>query len=421
MFRKVRFQLTFLFVLVTSLLLAVLLVVSFSLSANSQLSVRISAFTSQSFTVAEDIRDQNILTAEWLNTREETAGFHIYLWDNDVPLFHNTIHKDAFEYSLRPTAGSADILIGYHGLLPRVLLYDRQIAKNGSILQLYFLQPLDSLYTYLWRSLLVYLFLFILSTGLLSGFCWYFTGRLLAPLLASQKSQNRFISAVSHELRTPLAVILANASACEKASYGKQKPFFQVIAREGEQMSTMLEQLLTLSKADSYGLELQVEKTDLQTLLLEIYENFLPVASESGHHLYIRLPEAEIPLCECDPIRIREVCHILLHNAISYTPLESNVTLFIKEGGSEKEIGIGVEDDGEGIPETEREKIFERFYRASDKKGHHGLGLTVAKEIAVAHKGSLTVSSVPGGGACFLLKLPVRFEGSQSGSFKINL
>ena len=440
MYRKVRSRLTLLFVLVTSVLLAVLLSTSFFLSAGSQLSVRISSFTSQSFTVAEDISDQNILTADWMNTRENTADFHIYLWDNGVPLFHNTNHGNTLNpetitgYRLRAITGSNNIFVGYHGLLPRVLLYHRQMVKNGSILQLYFLQPLDSLYTYLWRSFLLYLLLFIASAGLLCCFCWYFTGRLLAPLLASQESQNRFISAASHELRTPLAVILANASACEKASYDRQKSFFQVIAREGKQMSDMLEQLLTLSRADSHGLKLQIEQTDLQTLLLETYENFLPVASQSRHHLVIRLPEEEIPLCECDPFRIRQVCHILLHNAFSYTPSGSDITLFIESGSYDKEIGIGVEDNGAGIPDDEKEKIFDRFYRgmqtekqtdstsnsdsAQDKKGHHGLGLSVAKEIAAAHKGSLTVSSAPGGGAYFLLKLPVHFEETQSSSFK---
>lgn len=461
MYRKVRSRLTLLFVLVTSVLLAILLSTSFFLSAGSQLSVRISSFTSQSFTVAEDISDQNVLTADWMNTRENTADFHIYLWDNGVPLFHNTSHENTVNpeyetyltaymdnqsksalhpyntetvqptataitgYRLRAIAGSDNIFVGYRGLLPRVLLYHRQMAKNGSILQIYFLQPLDSLYTYLWRSFLLYLLLFIASALLLGCFCWYFTGRLLAPLLSSQESQNRFISAASHELRTPLAVILANASACEKASYDQQKSFFQVIAREGKQMSDMLEQLLTLSRADSHGLKLQIEKTDLQTLLLETYENFLPVASQSRHSLTIRLPEGEIPLCECDPFRIRQVCHILLHNAFSHTPSGSNITLFIEKGSYEREIGIGVEDNGAGIPDDEKDKIFDRFYRGTltrgqkESKGHHGLGLSVAKEIAAAHKGTLTVSSAPGGGARFLLKLPVHFDKNQSSSFKI--
>lgn len=120
-------------------------------------------------------------------------------------------------------------------------------------------------------------------------------------------------------------------------------------------MSDMLEQLLTLSRADSHGLVLRMEDTDLQTLLLETYENFLPLAADSGHLLSIRLPEAELPLCSCDVSRIRQVCHILLHNALSYTPSGSTVLLFIAEGSYEKEISIGVQDNGPGICDEEKE------------------------------------------------------------------
>lgn len=189
---------------------------------------------------------------------------------------------------------------------------------------------------------------------------------------------NRFISGVSHELRTPLAVILSSASACEKAPATQQKTFFQVIAREGEQMSSMLEQLLTLSRADSHSLPLQMETTDLQTLLLETYESFLPLTAESGHHLAVRLPETEIPLCTCDPVRIRQVCHILLHNALSHTPAGSSILLFLADGVSET--------------------------------GKRNKTLKTRKKIktAFAFKNGITIGvQDSGGGALFLLSLPV--------------
>lgn len=443
MYRKVRLRLTLLFTLVTSILLAALLCVSFFLSARQQLSLQQSSFTSQSFTVVEAIREQNILTSQWLSDREEAAGFRIYLWDNDVELFHNHDHQNyirqVYSYylpalsngrTLHALSSPEDISVGCHGLLPEVLFYHKQMVKNSSILQIYFLQSLDPLYEHLRISLLLYLVLLVGSECLLTLFCWYFTGKLLQPLLDTQESQNRFISVVSHELRTPLAVILSSASACEKAPRTEQKSFFQVIEREGTQMSAMLEQLLTLSRADSHGLRLQIEKADLQTLLLETYESFQPLAAQTSHRLSIRLPESEIPLCDCDVFRIRQVCHILLHNAISYTPAGSGILLYIADGTYEKEIAIGVQDNGPGIPEEERDKIFDRFYRGAGnsrsnqnntdsntqtwaaEKGHHGLGLAVAREIAAAHRGTLTVSEAPGGGALFLFTLPVVFDGS---------
>ncbi len=428
MYRNVRLRLTRLFTVVLSFLLAVLLGVCFYFNIKQQFSLQLSSFTSQSYTVSESISEQTVLTSRWLASHEENAGFRIYLWDNGTELFHNGDHANRLfpEYAYylsAPTAGrtlhpcgeAGDVSVGRHGVLPEVLRYQKQLVKNDSILQVCFLQSLRPLYSRIRSSLFLYFFLFLFSLSLLALFCWYFTGRLLQPLLTSQESQNRFIASVSHELRTPLAVILSNASACEKAPPAEQKSFFQVIAREGAQMSDMLEQLLTLSRADSHGLVLRMEETDLQTLLLETYENFLPLAAESGHILSIRLPESELPLCSYDQGRIRQVCHILLHNALSYTPTGSTILFFIAEGSYEKEIAIGVQDNGPGIPAGEKEKVFDRFYRVNSdssaprqEKGHHGLGLAVAKEIISAHRGTLTVSDAPAGGALFLLTLPLK-------------
>ena len=88
--------------------------------------------------------------------------------------------------------------------------------------------------------------------------------------------------------------------------------------------------------------------------------------------------------------------------------LRANGKRVLPDGAYGKEISIGVQDNGPGIPD--KEKVFDRFYRASPKneKGHHGLGLAVAREIASAHKGTLTVTDAAGGGALFLLTLPVK-------------
>lgn len=216
MYQKVRLRLTKLFTLVTSVLLTALLCVSFYLSVRQQFSLQLSSFTSQSNTVVESISEQNILTSRWLSTREEAAGFRIYLWDNDVELFHNRDHYNRIDpvYSyylptpsdgrtLKQTAETPDAYIGCHGILPEVLYYHKQLVKNNSILQICFLQSLDSLYAHARTGLLLYIALLIGSECLLTLFCWHFTGRLLQPLLDSQTSQNRFIASVSHELRPP--------------------------------------------------------------------------------------------------------------------------------------------------------------------------------------------------------------------------
>ncbi len=239
MYRKVRIHLTTLFTLVTSILLIALLSVSFYLSARQQFSLQLSSFAGQSQTVVDSISEQNILTADWLTSREKAAGFRIYLWDNDVELFHNRAYSSSVSsvysgylpaptdgHTLKQTSGAADISVGYRGIFPEILYYHKQLVRNNSTLKIYFLQSLNPLYAHVKTSLFLYIALLIGSECLLMLFCWYFTGRLLKPLLDSQISQNRFIAGVSHELRTPLAVILANASACEKAPVKEQKTFF---------------------------------------------------------------------------------------------------------------------------------------------------------------------------------------------------
>jgi len=210
MYQDVRLRLTKLFTAVLSVLLAALLGVCFYFSVRQQFSLQLSSFTSQSYTVFESISEQSVLTSRWLAEHEENAGFRIYLWDNGVELFHNCDHANQIlpEYAyylsgqtagrtVHPRGKNSDISVGRHGLLPEILYYQKQLIKNDSIMQVCFLQSLKPLYARIKSSLLLYAALFLFSLCLLALFCWYFTGRLLQPLLASQESQNRFIASVS--------------------------------------------------------------------------------------------------------------------------------------------------------------------------------------------------------------------------------
>lgn len=172
-------------------------------------------------------------------------------------------------------------------------------------------------------------------------------------------------------------------------------------------MSQLLEQLLTLSRADSHGLTMQMEETDLQTLLLEVYEAFYPLAWKEEHPLMLCLPEEEIPTCCCDMFRMEQAINILLQNALSYTPKGCKIILSLT--CEKNRMILSVQDQGSGIPDWEKNKIFERFYRGKNHLSsdhHHGLGLPVAKEIAHLHGGTLRVLDAPGGGALFQLEIP---------------
>lgn len=429
MHQKVRVRLTALFTSITILLLTALLSVSFLMSARQQYAMILSTFSGQAYTVREEIRRQNVLTSSWLESQEKSGGYYLFLTDNGTPLLHNRTHSDDIQAlarkqfsildraqadvsektSLTLLSDTADIWGSRNILFPKAMLSRTQIAKNSSLLEIRIIRPLDDYRRQLWSSLWIYLLLLLIGGGLLAAFCWHFTGRLLDPLQKSEKSHIRFIFDASHELRTPLAVILSSAAACEHAPSEQQGSFFAVIRREGRQMTELIEQLLTLCRADSHGIQLQLQQADLQTLLLQAYESFLPLAVENGHQLSIRLPEQEIPPCCCDQDRISQTLSILLHNAISHTPAGCRIELSLKLSG--KYMALSVTDNGPGIPDSEKELVFHRFYHihtASDSDdGHHGLGLSVAKELIMAHRGTLTVSDAKGGGAVFTVKIPL--------------
>ena len=172
-------------------------------------------------------------------------------------------------------------------------------------------------------------------------------------------------------------------------------------------MSRLIEDMLLLSKADTQSWSIRPEPAQIDTLLLDTYESFLPLAKERQIRLSIRLPEDLLPPCFCDPERIRQVLTILLDNALCYTPSGGRVDLSLSF--SQNLFSFSVADNGPGIPDEEKTHIFERFYRSDPSRSdreHFGLGLCIASEIVKAHRGRLAVSDTPGGGSTFTIQLP---------------
>ena len=148
---------------------------------------------------------------------------------------------------------------------------------------------------------------------------------------------------------------------------------------------------------------------DADTLLITQYELFEKLAAQRQISLAVSLPEdAPLPRIYGDEQRLCQVLSILIDNALSYTPAGGRVVLGAKgEGGN---VLLSVSDDGPGIPDAEKQRIFERFYRADgsrSKKDHHGLGLSIAREIVSLHHGRLEVRDAPGGcGSVFTATFP---------------
>ena len=123
--------------------------------------------------------------------------------------------------------------------------------------------------------------------------------------------------------------------------------------------------------------------------------------------LELKLPDMELPKIRCDRNRIIQILSVLMDNAMSYTGQGKSIELeiFLEK----KYLCFSVADHGEGIPDSEKEAVFDRFYqqdKSRNQKGHFGLGLPVGKELAKLHKGDLILKDTPGGGCTFLLKIP---------------
>lgn len=205
-----------------------------------------------------------------------------------------------------------------------------------------------------------------------------------------------------------MTAILSAASAMERAEGAEKETFSQVIHREGKRMGRLIEDMLTLASADSGGWQVRPQRIEPDMLALESYEAYAPQAKAKGLKMNLEIPQ-EVPAIFADPDRVSQALSILLDNAISCTPPPGHITLGVSSQG--RYLRFAVADTGPGVPDSEKERIFRRFYRgekARTDKSHFGLGLSIAAEIAAKHGGDLRVEDNPTGGAVFILELPLR-------------
>ena len=171
-------------------------------------------------------------------------------------------------------------------------------------------------------------------------------------------------------------------------------------------MGRLIDDMLTLSGTDSSHFTIRRTQVELDTLLLSAYEKFEPLAQKKSISMNIALPDKLVPPCSCDKGRIEQVLSILLDNALSYTPSGGRILLSL-ETVSDKLI-LRVSDSGTGIPDSEKQAVFDRFYRcdkAHKDKEHFGLGLCIAQEIIHMHRGKIWAEDTFGGGTTFIITL----------------
>ena len=232
--------------------------------------------------------------------------------------------------------------------------------------------------------------------------------RVAAPIEAARRRQLEFTADASHELRTPLSVIEAHTSLALAADRSPEwyRRAFEKIEPEGRRMRHLLDDLLWLARFDASRGAPNAEPVDVATLAEQAVDRFGPVA-EARH---LRLTVESAPgghVVSVPPEWLDRLLGVLLDNACRYSPEGGAVTVRVEPDGSR--IRLAVDDSGPGIAPEERDRIFDRFHRATEKPGGAGLGLAIGDAIVRATNGRWRIGTSPAGGASMSVSWPRAF------------
>lgn len=234
---------------------------------------------------------------------------------------------------------------------------------------------------------------------------------MTARVQAGQKSQRDFVANVSHELKTPLTSIQGFAQAILDGTADTPEARAQaagVIHAEAGRMHRLVLDLLDLARLDAGTADLQRAAVDMAALLNMVAEKFSLQTGQAN--VALQVEAAALPTLSGDGDRLAQVFTNLVDNALKYTPAGGQVTLRAAAIGGQMEVTVS--DSGAGIPPEALPHIFERFYQADPARrggeGHgSGLGLAIAREIVLAHGGTITARSTPPKGSTIVVRLPL--------------
>jgi signal transduction histidine kinase len=244
------------------------------------------------------------------------------------------------------------------------------------------------------------------------GFGAFYARRALVPIReslisqrASLRRQREFAADASHELRTPLTVIRGSGELLRRNA---PKPVSEVgdaltdIDAEVEHLTGLVEDLLLLARSDSGAVSLERVPLHLDDVAADAASALAQPAATAGVRVEV---DPEPTPAVGDPARLRQLVMILVDNAIRHSPRDATVRVVVRHLGDAS--SIAVEDAGPGVRPEDRERVFDRFWRAPGAPaGGTGLGLAIAKWIAEHHDGTISVEQSAAGGARFEVKLP---------------
>ena len=231
-----------------------------------------------------------------------------------------------------------------------------------------------------------------------------------------EQMKTEFVTNVSRELRSPLTSIYGFAETLlrDDVLFGEEEreTFLRYITAEAGRLTAIVDRLLAVARLDSGDLQVQLAPTDVGAVVKEVVVTVESTLTEGQHRFELDLPHERLE-AEADREKLRQIVTDLVENAVKYSP--GGGTVFVSVTRRDDGIEVSIEDEGIGIPESERLLIFKKFYRAESAgrdlaSSGSGLGLFIAKELLEAMRGRIWVSPREGGGSRFAFTLPMAEE-----------
>ena len=233
---------------------------------------------------------------------------------------------------------------------------------------------------------------------------------------AANASKSAFLATISHEIRTPLNGILGMAQAMHRDELPDvQRERLDVIRQSGETLLAVVNDVLDLSKIGAGKLELEDVEFDLAAAITSAHATFAPVAAEKGLAFDLEVGACARGVYRGDPVRIRQILYNLISNALKFTEAGE---VRVRLSRADSVLTLEVSDTGVGIPIERQKALFQPFVQAdastTRRYGGSGLGLSICRELSMLMDGAITVTSAPGMGSTFTVRLPLPFVRSAA-------
>lgn len=428
MFHKVQLKLSFICCLSTTLIVLVIILCCLNVSEKKMYDQEKALFLLKINTISSDLYLSESIDINWYIRNLITNKNILYIEVNGTPATLSSLilsdkdfslisdikkylqNKEINPYNLTNSSNINQKIFEYALDNQKFLVSNTKLYKSEQEITYIYLYSLEDFYFNVKNQRILFFGIWFFSILILYLFSHIFTLNALKPVIQNDEKQRHFIAFASHELRSPLAVFKTGLSVLKnKPDPQKTERIFSLMENEMSRMERLIQDLLCLTKFENAKLNFDFECVNLADLLKSVHEKYVTIAKQKNITLSLSISGNCSYDCLCDRQRMEQAIIILLDNALSYTPSGQNVSLNIY--CSHKKYYIQVIDTGIGISDSDKEKIFDKFYQVDSSrkhKEHFGLGLSIAKEICYSHGGKISVNDTKGGGSTFTITLPLR-------------